>query len=46
MTQTTTVYSQLPTIESERLILRKLEATDADDMFQYASEFSVSRFMP
>lgn len=46
MTQTTTIYSQLPTIESERLTLRKLRLTDADDMFEYASEPAVSRFMP
>ncbi|TAA72390.1 GNAT family N-acetyltransferase [Planococcus salinarum] len=46
MPQTTTIYSQLPTIESERLTLRKLEGTDAEDMFEYASEPTVSRFMP
>lgn len=46
MNETPAIYSQLPTIESERLILRKLELTDAEDMFEYASEPTVSRFMP
>ncbi|QHJ69845.1 GNAT family N-acetyltransferase [Planococcus halotolerans] len=46
MNETPIIYSQLPTIESERLILRKLELADAEDMFEYASEPLVSRFMP
>jgi ribosomal-protein-alanine N-acetyltransferase len=40
------IYSNLPNIETERLILRKLTLEDADDMFDYASEPIVSRFMP
>ncbi|RLQ89773.1 GNAT family protein [Planomicrobium sp. Y74] len=46
MNETPIIYSQLPTIESERLLLRKLELADAEDMFEYASEPAVSRFMP
>lgn len=46
MNEKTMIYEKLPTIESERLLLRKLEMTDADDMFEYASETAVSRFMP
>lgn len=46
MNETPAIYSQLPTIESERLILRKLEQTDTEDMFEYASDPVVSRFMP
>lgn len=46
MNEKTMIYEKLPAIESERLLLRKLEMTDADDMFEYASEPVVSRFMP
>lgn len=40
------IYQTLPTLETERLILRKLVMDDAADMFKYASEPAVSRFMP
>lgn len=40
------IYNRIPTIQTDRLILRKLAKEDADDMFKYASEPAVSRFMP
>lgn len=38
--------SDLPVLETERLILRKLDLADAEDMYEYASEPIVSRFVP
>lgn len=46
MIQPSAIYNQLPSIETERLILRKLEQSDTADLFEYASEPAVSRFMP
>lgn len=46
MNETPDIYSNLPVIETERLKLRRLEMADAPDMFEYASEPAVSRFMP
>lgn len=40
------IYRKVPTLETERLILRKLMMDDAKDMFSYASKPAVSRFMP
>lgn len=40
------IYRTVPAIETERLLLRKLVMEDAEDLFKYASEPSVSRFMP
>ena len=40
------IYKTVPTMETERLILRKLVMLDAEDMFNYACEPAVSRFMP
>lgn len=39
-------YGEMPIIETERLILRSLREGDAEDLFDYASEAKVSRFMP
>lgn len=39
-------YGNLPMIETERLILRKMTENDAEDLFEYASEPKVSKFMP
>ena len=46
MNQTPTIFSQLPIIETDRLVLRRLEKSDTADLFAYASEPAVSRFMP
>jgi len=35
-----------PTIETERLVLRPFDRADASDVFAYASNPNVSRFMP
>lgn len=40
------IFKSIPSIQTERLILRKLVKEDAEDMFKYASEPAVSRFMP
>lgn len=40
------IYANMPIIETERLILRKLTIEDAADMFEYASEPLVSQFVP
>ncbi|MGK7377118.1 GNAT family N-acetyltransferase [Planococcus sp. 1R117A] len=46
MTETEKIYANLPVLETERLILRRLTIEDAEDMFDYASKPIVSRFMP
>lgn len=40
------IYRTVPALETERLLLRKLVMEDAEEGFKYASEPSVSRFMP
>jgi ribosomal-protein-alanine N-acetyltransferase len=37
------VFSDLPQLETERLILRKITSHDAQDMFEYASDPEVSK---
>lgn len=38
-------FRQTPTLETERLILRKLVPEDAEDIFAYASDDQVSRYV-
>lgn len=40
------IYGGFPRLETERLILRKVTMSDAEDMFAYASNDEVSRFVP
>ncbi len=40
------IFSDLPTLETERLILRKFTLDDVENMFDYASKPEVSRFVP
>ncbi|MCM3576361.1 GNAT family N-acetyltransferase [Mesobacillus subterraneus] len=40
------LYEDLPTLSTERLLLRKFNESDAGDMFEYASEPDVSKFVP
>lgn len=40
-----TVFSNMPTLETERLILRPMQISDADDMFRYASRRDVTEFL-
>ncbi|WKA54665.1 GNAT family N-acetyltransferase [Planococcus shixiaomingii] len=46
MADTYETDNHFPVLETERLILRKLTLADAEDMFEYASEPMVSRFVP
>jgi RimJ/RimL family protein N-acetyltransferase len=39
------IYGQLPALESKRLIMRKVTMNDAEDMFAYASNNEVSRYV-
>lgn len=39
------IYSSLPILETERLILRKITMDDAEDMFAYGSDPEVSRYV-
>lgn len=39
------IYSALPRLETDRLILRKLTLEDADDMFFYCSNEAVSEYV-
>jgi len=38
------IFSNLPTIETERIILRKMSLNDAKDMFEYAQDSEVSKY--
>ncbi|MEK3797028.1 GNAT family protein [Peribacillus sp. FSL H8-0477] len=40
------IYGELQTLSTDRLLLRKFAIGDAEDMFEYASEPDVSRFVP
>ncbi len=39
------VFSDIPPMASDRLILRRMKETDADDMFEYASAEETTRFL-
>ncbi|SFB07395.1 MULTISPECIES: GNAT family N-acetyltransferase [unclassified Bacillus (in: firmicutes)] len=39
------IYADLPTLETERLILRKLTMDDLEDMFAYASKDEVTKYV-
>ncbi len=39
------VFSDLPVLETERLILKKIELANANDMFAYASLSEVTRYL-
>jgi len=40
------VFTRLPSLETERLLLRRMRLADAADMFAYASRPEVTRFLP
>mgnify|MGYP004718770921 CR=1 FL=1 len=40
------VFYDLPPLETERLILRKVTVDDAEDMFEYTSVPDVSKYVP
>ena len=39
------VFRHIPTIETERLVLRRMSKSDAYDMFEYASNTAVTRYL-
>lgn len=39
-------FIDLPVLETERLILRKVEKKDAKDMFEYANNLEVTKYLP
>ncbi len=40
------IFGNLPSLETDRLILRKLTLDDANDMFEYSSEPEVTKYVP
>src|ERR1700712_3680028 len=40
------LLAELPTLETERLLLRKITPADIDDMYAYSSDPEVSKYMP
>jgi ribosomal-protein-alanine N-acetyltransferase len=41
----TNIFANIPTIETDRLILRKLSVADADDMYDYSKDENVTKFL-
>ena len=39
------IFSHMPTLETERLVLRPLRVSDATDMFEYAKSPDVTRYL-
>ena len=39
------IFTHIPTLETERLILRKISPKDARDMFEYSSDADVTKFL-
>ena len=39
------IFTRMPDIETERLILRRLRADDAEDMYEYACDSDVTRYL-
>jgi len=39
------IFSNIPTLRSERIILRKIKISDAQDMFEYSSDPRVSKYL-
>lgn len=39
------IFSNIPTIETERCILRRMNLSDAEDMFIYASDKQVTKYL-
>ncbi len=39
------LFSRMPTLETERLILRPMRRTDADDMFDYAGRSDLTEYL-
>ena len=39
------IFTNIPTIETERLILRKMMVSDADDMYEYSCKSEVTKYL-
>ena len=39
------IFNNLPTLETQRLVMRKMLPSDSDDMFEYASQKEVTRYL-
>ena len=39
------IFAKIPTIETPRLVLRKMKPSDSEDMFEYASRPEVSEYL-
>ncbi len=39
------IFSNIPTLETERLFLRKISLNDVDDMYEYSSDASVTEYL-
>ncbi len=39
------MFSHIPTIETERFILRKIRLDDVDDVFEYSSSYEVTKYL-
>ena len=39
------IFSKIPTLETERLILRPMRVSDKDDMYEYARSSEVTRYL-
>ncbi len=39
------IFTHIPTIETERLLLRQILPEDADDMYEYSSDHDVTRYL-
>ena len=40
------VFGNLPTLETKRLLLRKFEMSDVEDLYEYASDKRIDKFVP
>ena len=41
----TNIFSNIPTLETERLILRKILVSDAEDMFEYSKDQTITKYL-
>ena len=39
------VFANIPTFETQRLILRRIRVSDSSDMFEYSSDYEVTRYL-
>lgn len=39
------IFTHMPTLESERLVMRKISPQDAMDMYEYASDASLTKYL-